>query len=143
MSSVDDLFTTLGPDDLWKIYADVSGIFRGGGNSTDPKLLGPKGPRSRDFTIVFDPTQGLEIVLPDPTKGLSFSNSIERLQGLRIKGIVWRLPKGALLPRGLVFNCRDRTHPLLNVSVPTSVIELTAKLTVLSRQLVSTRVEIR
>ncbi len=33
----DSKYTVLGPDDLWKFYASLAGLYRGGGNTTNPK----------------------------------------------------------------------------------------------------------
>jgi hypothetical protein len=73
-----------------------------------------------------------QLVIPDATKGLSFSDSIERLTGIPIAGRVWLLPRGSQLPEGLIFNYRTKDHPLLNVSRRMSVVELTTKLTAVS-----------
>jgi len=143
VNSSEDLFTTVQPEDLWRVYADVSQLFRGGGSQSDPKLIGPKGPRSSDFTIIYDPIERLEVVIPDPRKGLSFSDSIERLKRIPIRGAVWRLPKGSVVPRGLVFHFQTRDHPLLNVAERMTVIELSAKLLLLSKQLVITEARIK
>lgn len=142
-NSQDDLFTTIAPEDLWRVYTDIAGIFRGGGNASGPRLVGPKGPRSSDFTIVYDLAEGLEVAIPDTRKGLSFSDSVERLQRIPIRGAVWRLPRGSTIPAGLIFHYQTRDHPLLNVSRRMPVVELTAKLLLLSKQLVPTAARIK
>lgn len=104
----DSKYTILGPNDLWKFYAGVTGIYRGGGNSSDSKILRARGPRTKDVNIVFDADHQLEMVVPSPTKGLSFASNIEKLsKDPIISGHVWVLPKGENLPEGLVFNVKD------------------------------------
>lgn len=125
-------FTTIGPDEIWKLYNNLHGIFRGGGNSISPKIVRADGPRRKDLDVRVDPNTGLEMVYPNPSKGLSFSNSIETLAAKALEGQVWVIPKGSKIPGGLVFNIKDKDHPLLNVSKPISVIELTVLLTELA-----------
>lgn len=125
-------FTTIGPDEIWKIYSNLHGIFRGGGNTKIPKIVRADGPRRKDLDIRLDPRTGLEMVYPNPVKGLSFSDSVETLARKSLEGQVWVIPKGTKIPSGLVFNIKDKDHPLLNVSKSMSVLELTALLTELA-----------
>lgn len=125
-------FTTVGPNEIWKIYNNLHGIFRGGGNSSSPKISRADGPRRKDLDVRIDPDTGLEMVYPNPIKGLSFSDSVETLARKALEGQVWVIPKGSKIPGDLVFNIKDKDHPLLNVSKPMSVLELTALLTELA-----------
>jgi hypothetical protein len=125
-------FTTIGPDEIWKLYNNLHGIFRGGGNSNSPKIVRADGPRRKDLDVRIDPNTGLEMVYPNLVKGLSFSDSIETLAAKSLEGQVWVIPKGSKIPGGLVFNIKDKDHPLLNVAKPISVLELTALLTELA-----------
>jgi len=125
-------FTTLGPEDVWKIYNNLHGLFRGGANTKTPKLVRADGPRRKDLDIRIDPNTKLEMVYPNPIKGLSFADSIESLAGKKLEGQVWFIPRGTRIPGDLVFNVKDYDHPLLNVSKPMSVLNLTALLTELS-----------
>jgi hypothetical protein len=125
-------FTTIGPNDIWKIYNNLHGIFRSSGNTTSPKLVRADGPRRKDLDIRVDPNTGLETVYPNPIKGLSFSDSIKTLASKKLEGQVWIIPKGTRIPGDLVLNVKDYDHPLLNVSKPMSVLELTALLTELA-----------
>ncbi len=143
MKSDKDLYTQVMPADLWKVYSSLDALFRGGGNASSSRLFGPKGVRASDFYIVNDAEEQMEMVLPDKTKGLSFSSSIERLQGIPIKGTVWKLPKGTQLPKGLVVNYKTKDHPLINVEYKMSVLDLMAKLKVLASMLTKTEVKIR
>jgi len=138
-----DKYTTIHPDELWQVYAQVQALFRGGGSGTSPKLVGTKGPSARHLDIVYDPVECIEIVVPNPTKGLSFADSVERLQRLNIGGVVWKLPRGSTLPKGLVFNYLELDHPLLNAAVRMSVVEFSAKALVLANQMVPTGIRIR
>jgi hypothetical protein len=138
-----DKYTTIQPDELWHVYSDVAAIFRGGGGPTSPKLIGAKGPSARHLDIVYDSVECIELVVPNRAKGLSFSDSVERLQRLNIGGEVWMLPRGATLPRGLVFNYLEIDHPLLNAGVRMSVMEFSAKALVLAHQMVRTGIRIR
>lgn len=138
-----ELYTTIAPDDLWRFYSDAGGIFVGGGNASDPKLIPAKGFRPRDVDIVFDTLECVHFVLPNPTKGISFADNIPRLERLGITGVVWKLPAGAVLPRGLVFNVKDRDHPLLNAGTRMSLPEFSAKLRVLAQQMLPTETRIR
>lgn len=122
-------FTTIGPDEIWKIYNNLHGIFRGGGNSTSPKIVRADGPRRKDLDVRIDPNTGLEMFYPNSIKGLSFSDSIDALAKKSLEGQVWVIPKGSKIPGGLVFNIKDKDHPLLNVARPMSVLDLTALLT--------------
>jgi len=125
-------FTTIGPDEIWKIYNDLHGIFRGGGNTKAPKIVRADGPRRKDLDIRIDPDTKLEMVYPNPKKGLSFSDSVQTLASKVIEGQVWVIPKGSKIPGSLVFNVKDYDHPLLNVSKPISVLDLTVLLTELA-----------
>ncbi|MGN6323039.1 MAG: hypothetical protein ACTHNE_15060 [Dyella sp.] len=69
-------FTVIGPDEIWKLYNDLHGIFRGGGNSAAPKIFRADGPRRKDLDVRPDPETGLEMVYPNVTKGLSFADSV-------------------------------------------------------------------
>lgn len=139
----DSKYTTLGPDKIWKFYSDLAGLYRGGGNSNSPKILRADGPRAKDVTIIFDSNHEIEMVIPNPSKGLSFSSNIQKLANNPvISGHVWVLPKGESLPEGLVFNVKDKNHPLLNVSRKMSLSEFTEKLKVLSTKLEQTHIKI-
>lgn len=135
-------FTTLGPDEIWKLYHNLHGIFRCGGNTKSPKLVRADGPRRKDLDVRIDPTTGLEMVYPNSTKGLSFSDSLLSLASKRLEGQVWMIPRHSRIPRGLVFNVKDYDHPLLNVSEPMSVIQLTALLAELASVMVPCDVKI-
>jgi len=125
-------FTTVGPDEIWKIYNNLHGIFRSGGNTSAPKIVRADGPRRKDLDIRIDPNTGLETVYPNKIKGLSFADSVETLAEKELEGQVWVIPKGTKIPGDLVFNIKDYDHPLLNVSKPMSVLDLTALLTQLA-----------
>jgi hypothetical protein len=53
---------------------------------------------------------------------------VDRLRKGKITGKVWRLPRNARLPPGLVVNYNDIEHPLINVAYKMSVDELVEKL---------------
>ncbi len=125
-------FTTIGPDEIWKIYNNLHGIFRSGGNTQSPKIVRADGPRRKDLDIRIDPNTGLETVYPNRTKGLSFADSVETLAEKQLEGQIWIIPKGSKIPGDLVFNIKDYDHPLLNVSKPMSVLDMTALLTQLA-----------
>lgn len=143
MISDKDLYTQIRPEDVWQVYRDVDAIFKGGGSSTSAKMYGQQGIRAKDFTIIYDPIEQMEMVHPDRTKGLSFSDSIDRLKRLPIRGVVWRLPKGRRLPRGLVINYQTREHPLINVEYRMSVMDLMVKLKQLADLMEKTEVIIK
>ncbi len=143
MKIIDNLYTTLLPEEVWKVYADVEGLFRSGGNRKDSKLIGPKGIRARDFLVAFDDEDCMDVVMPHNGKGLSFSDNIPRLQRLGISGVVWCLPKDAVIPRGLVVNYKNKDHPMINVETKMTLIELEAKLKVLAQQMIPTEVRIK
>ncbi|VAW86532.1 hypothetical protein MNBD_GAMMA17-2272 [hydrothermal vent metagenome] len=140
-----NLYTEISPDEIWKLYSHVNGLFSGGGNTSSSKLISPKGPRARDFDIRYDDDEKMEMVYPNTTKGLSFSDSIERLRNIPIKGVVWMLPKDAEIPKGLVINYKnkDTDHPLFNVGEPISVTDLILKLKYIASQMVSTKERIK
>jgi hypothetical protein len=143
MISDKDLYTQIRPEEVWQVYRDVEAIFKGGGSSTSAKMHGQQGIRAKDFTIIYDPLEQMEMVCPDRTKGLSFSDSIDRLKHLPIRGVVWRLPKGRMLPKGLVINYQTRDHPLINVEYRMSVMDLMVKLKQLADLMERTEVTIK
>jgi len=126
-------YTTFGPDEIWTLYNNLHGIFRGGGNTSSPKLTRAAGLRKTDLRIVYDPIKKQEMVHPDKTKGLSFADSIETLADKKLEGWVWRIPKGKTLPKDLTFNVKDFNHPLLNVSRIMSVSDMTELLVELAK----------
>jgi len=125
-------FTTIGPEEVWKIYNNLHGIFRSGGSTHAPKIVRADGPRRKDLDIRVDPDTGLETVYPNKIKGLSFADSVATLAEKELEGQVWIIPKGSKIPGDLIFNIKDYDHPLLNVSKPMSVLELTGLLTQLA-----------
>lgn len=135
-------FTTLGPDEIWKLYNNLHGIFRGGGNTKAPKIVRADGPRRKDLDVRLNTDSGLEMVYPNQTKGLSFSDSVETLASKALEGQVWMIPKNSKIPDGLVFNIKDYNHPLLNVSEEMSVLQLTALLTELANLMIPCDVKI-
>ena len=90
--------------------------------------------RPADFNIQFDKSLGECVVYPDVTKGLSFSNSIQRLKDIPIKGKVWLLPRDTQLPEDLVVNYNTIDHPLINVSKKMTVATLISKLKELEKK---------
>jgi len=140
--SKEELYTTIKPDDVWKVYQNVECLFRSGGNRTNSKLIGPKGIRAKDFHIEYDEEHCLEVVWPNKTKGLSFSDNLQRLKRLGISGVVWKLPKDSVIPDGLVINYKIKEHPLINVGSKMSVLELEAKLKFIAEQMVASEVRI-
>jgi hypothetical protein len=97
----DSKYTILVPNDLWKFYTGIAGIYRGGGNGSDSKILRASGPRARDITIVYDPDHEIEMVIPNPSKGLSFASNIKKLsKNPIISGHVWVLQKGKVYLKG-------------------------------------------
>ena len=136
-------YTVLRPEDLWHFYLGAAALYRGGGGLLGPKLLRANGPRTQDVTVIFDADQEIEVVVPDTTKGLSFSDSVQKLsQRPTISGHVWMLPRTESLPEGLVFNVKERDHPLLNVGRRMSLVEFAEKLRVLSGKMQYARVRI-
>ena len=135
-------FTTLGPNEIWKLYNNLHGIFRGSGNKKAPKIVRADGPRRKDLDFRIDSSTGLEMVYPNPTKDLSFSDSVQTLASKSLEGQVWMIPKNSVIPRGLVFNIKDYDHPLLNVSDVMSVLQLTALLTELASLMVPCDIKI-
>lgn len=144
-----ELWLELDNDSLWKGISGLSIAYNGGGNSTHPKLhvkpspLKPHGFKPDDLKITPN-SDGVPMVYPKPTIGISFSTTIERIERLRIKGVVWKLPKGTLLPDGLVFNLEasDKDHPLLNVSKEMSLADFIAKLDELAKMMTKTNYKI-
>lgn len=143
MKSKEDLYTTIKPEDVWKVYQNIECLFRGGGNRTDAKLIGPKGVRAQDFTIIYDDEERIDIVLPNIGRGLSFSDNIGRLERLGISGIVWKLPKDSIIPKGLIINYKTKDHPLINVEHKMSVVELEVKLKIIADQMIASDTRIK
>ena len=122
-------------EQTWEVYTqDIAkdGLLRGGGNASSAKMFksteGEESVRPADFKIVYDAASGEHFVYPDITKGLSFSNSFQRLRDIPIPGRVWVFPRDRELPEGLVINCKTIDHPLLNVSRKMKMSELIQKL---------------
>lgn len=109
------MYTTLAPHEVWSAYTNGK-IFKGGGNSSEPKMVRQNRLRAADFDIETDAKTGVAWVLPNPRKGLSFSDSVQRLEQLKINGHIWEFPAPEELPDGLVINYKDKNHPLINVS---------------------------
>jgi hypothetical protein len=131
------MFITIPGDSLWSVYTEDKaprGLYHGGGDDKSPRAVRKNAEgqyrlkREKDFKIVFDEVSRKNIVYPDPTLGLSFSSTVERLQRLGIRGKVWRLPRKARLPDGLMINYNDITHPLINVAYKMPVEDLIEKL---------------
>lgn len=136
-------YTVLKPEELWQFYSGNVGLYRGGGNTREPKLVRANGPRASDIVIVYDAEQEIDMVIPDPTRGISFSSNIQKLsKNPIISGQVWLLPKGESLPEGLVFNVKVKDHPLLNVNRRMSLAEFIEKVMVLSSKMRNTGVRI-
>lgn len=129
------MYIQINRDDIWSVYAKPKapeGLFRGGGNKASPKMYktenGEESVRPADFNIQYDKDASEYMVYPDVTKGLSFSNSIQRLKDIPIQGKVWRLPRDAKLPNDLVINFKTIDHPLINVGKKMTVTTLISKL---------------
>lgn len=144
------MYLTIDANNLWKTYDQKiapKGLYRGGGNSSSAKMYkdqnGQKSVRPADFKIIFDKTENADMAYPDPTRGLSFSNSIGRLEDLSIVGKVWLLPRDAKLPEGLVINYRSIDHPLVNVKDKMPLPKLIEKLQQLEALMSNTGVTIR
>lgn len=140
-----ELWLELDNESLWKGISGLSIAYKGDGNTTNPKLYKPRSParphgfKRKDLTIRPNST-GVLIVHPNPTIGISFSTTIDRLERLNISGVVWKLPKNTLLPDGLVFNLKssDKEHPLLNVSKQMPLREFITKLDALAKIMLKT-----
>jgi hypothetical protein len=129
------MYITIDGNSIWDVYTEdkaQQGLYRGGGKASSPRTFkedkGKSSVRPLDLKIVFDPATKKEMVFPDPTRGLSFSNSLQRLKDIPIKGKVWLLRRGKRLPEGLLINYRTIDHPLINVAYKMSVEELVGKL---------------
>lgn len=144
------MYITIDSEDIWKIYSGeiaAKGLYRGGGNTQSSKMYknenGQETVRPADFKIVFDKNENEDMVYPDPTKGLSFSSSLQRLEEIPIRGKVWLLPRDKALPNGLVINYKTIDHPLVNVKEKMSVKKLIEKLKELEQMMQCTGVTIR
>ena len=129
------MYVTVDGEHLWSIFTDArapNGLYRGGGNTKSAKMTrmegGKETVREADFTIQWDKGTNEYVVYPNPTKGLSFSNSIERLKDIPVEGKVWLFPRNKDLPKGLVMNYKTFDHPLLNVKEKMSLPTLIEKL---------------
>jgi hypothetical protein len=130
------MFITIPGDSLWSVYTKdkaPDGIYRGGGNASSPRVVktddeGKNSVRRSDFDIKFDESTKTDVAYPNPTLGLSFSSTVDRLRIRKITGKVWRLPRNARLPPGLVVNYNDIEHPLINAAYKMTVDELVEKL---------------
>ena len=134
-----ELWIELDNSTLWDAVSGLKIAFKGGGNTTTPKIHKSGRFRPKDLDIRPD-SNGIDHVHPNPIRGISFSTTVERIQGIPINGVVWKLPKGTLLPEGLVFNLEEAAadHPLLNVSRRMTVDEFILKLDALASKMVKT-----
>jgi hypothetical protein len=125
-----NIYTTLQPNELWLVFKKGV-IYKGGGNNTEAKMVRQNRLRAADFDIRYNTAKGINEVHPNPSKGLSFSGTIDRLARLDIEGQVWQFDNTKQLPRGLVVNFNDMDHPLVNVDrvmLETEVIDLLCRL---------------
>jgi len=116
-----DHFITVYPRDLWKVFSDKNALYRAG-SAAHPRFVNLR--LGKDLKASHDPFVDDPLILPNPRGGISFSDSIETMKRHGLKGTPWVLPKGKIIPHGLVFNYIDKTHPLLNVSRPMRQSEL-------------------
>jgi len=134
-----ELWIELDNSSLWNSISGLSIVLRGGGNATNPKLH--KSGRLRvDDVVIRQNKNGIDYIFPNPTKGISFSTTIDRIASTPIRGIVWKLPKNTLLPEGLVFNLKSKEndHPLLNASREMPLAEFIDKLNFLASKMIKT-----
>lgn len=143
------MYIQIDRENIWDVYTKEcaqDGLYRGGGNEASSKMYksenGEESVRPADFKIVFDKDANEYMVYPDITKGLSFSNSLQRLKDLPIRGKVWLLPRGKELPEGLVVNYKTIDHPLINVKVKMTMSKLIEKLKELEKMMKYTGVKI-
>ncbi|GAA3927133.1 hypothetical protein [Litoribacillus peritrichatus] len=134
-----DVFTVVTPNNLWKEYSLQDGLYRCG-RPTHPALK--KLRLGKDIHFALDPFVNEELILPHPKMGISFGDSIATLKKQPVSGVAWILPKYKILPEGLLFNYRDKYHPLLNVSRKMPATELLAKLNELSKLMTCTNVRV-
>ncbi len=113
--STQDLFTVVPPENLWVEFKESEGIFRCG-RSTHPALKNLR--LGKDLTFAVDPFAQEKLIVPNNCYGISFADSLATLKSQPVRGVAWIFPRGQTLPDGLVFNYRDKWHPLLNVSRP-------------------------
>jgi hypothetical protein len=143
------MYIQINREDIWTVYTKEkapNGLYRGGGNASSAKMYktedGKESVRPADFNIQFDKSLGEYVVYPDVTKGLSFSNSLQRLKDIPIKGKVWWLPRDKELPEDLVINFNTIDHPLINVGKKMTVPALIQKLKDLEKLMEYTGVNI-
>ena len=145
--SPEKLYVQILPDDVWSHYGNLAGIFRGDGNASSPRLVKQSGLRKSDFWTVEENNE--TYVLPHSKYGLSFSTTIERLEGkgdgVRIEGQVWIIEKGTMIPDGLCFNydISKPDHPLLGVSRKMPASDLIQLLDTLARRMKKTNYKIK
>lgn len=129
-----ELWVELNNDTLWDTISGLAIAYKGGGNTTSPKFKA----RPADLDIV---EQGQKTyVIPNSRKGISFATTFERIERTKIRGHVWKIPKGTHLPFGLIFNVNtsEMDHPLLNVSTKMTVDEFMGALNSLSQKMQKT-----
>ena len=144
------MFIQIERANIWQVYTEQiakdGGLLRGGGNVSSAKMYksdnGEETVRPADFKIEFVKSEGKHYVLPDITKGLSFSSSLQRLRDIPSPGRVWLLPRDSKLPEGLVINYKTIDHPLLNVGRKMSMEDLIGKLKEVEAMMTNTGVKI-
>ena len=139
MYSRKHLYTVITPERLWEEYSDEPGIYRCGRGS-HPALK--KLRFNKDLHCGIDPFVDDPLILPNPAMGISFADSIQTLKRQPVNGVAWLLPSGRQLPKGLVFNYKDKYHPLLNVEVPMPASEFKRLLDQLAKLMECTKIKV-
>ena len=131
-----NLYTTVTPEELWNEFSEVYRC----GRPSHPNLK--KLRLGKDLSFATDPLVQEKMVIPDPAKGISFADSIATLKSQPVSGVAWVLKSNKWLPEGLVFNYKDKWHPLLNVSEPMSESRLLQKLKELTGMMECTKIKV-
>ena len=147
-----DIYLQINPEDVWSHFGSLSGVLRGGGGAPRPAGAGPKLVtgnvlKAKDFLVVHE--NGEKFVLPHTGSGLSFSTTLERLEGKtgapRILGRVWKLEKGTTIPDGLCvnFDRNEPDHPMISVSRKMRVSDAIELFDVLASKMKPTNVKLK
>jgi hypothetical protein len=135
------IYTFIAPGDLWGQYADLPGLLRGGALVDGQPNVDVR--ENTDYKV--KAVDGVPTVIFDGKKGMSFASNVDRLAAIPVKGKVWLLPRGSVLPEGLGFVLKngDATHPMLAVTRDMPLVELRQKLADLAHMLLPTGIEVR
>jgi len=135
-----NIYTDIDPEDFW-VEILHSSIFRASDSPNKAKYVNTKGLRPNDFNMVAPPDEVRDRmkdkdrwIMPNFHKGLSFADSVQTLHDKKIGNRyifrgkpAWEITPGSL-PKNIVINYQDKSHPMISVAVPMLESEFISKM---------------